>query len=46
FIKKPEPLFMIYDRQQALEISDLFQEKDYKSLLNNSEDAIAYFKNK
>ncbi|NMF59353.1 hypothetical protein [Pseudanabaena yagii] len=46
FIKKPEPLFLIYDRKQALEISDLFQEKDYRSLLNNTEDAIAYFKSK
>jgi len=46
FIKKPELLFMIYDRQQTLEISDLFQEKDYRSLLNNTEDAIAYFKSK
>lgn len=46
FIKKPEPLFLIYDRQQALEIRDLFQEKDYRSLLNHTEEGIAYFKSK
>ncbi|MEE3720035.1 hypothetical protein V2H45_25180, partial [Tumidithrix elongata RA019] len=42
-IKRPDPCLLICDREQALEIHDLFQENDYRALLSNIENGIAHF---